>query len=293
MTAKRDRAIGASTQLATSVSVNFGSSLAGLLLPVVGAVVVVTARQIVTAAAVLPFYRPKLRQLSWRSLWPAVALGVILAAMNLTFYLAIGRLGLGVAVTIEFLGPLAVALASSRRVLDVVCALGAAAGVFLLTGLAGPVDGVGIGFALAAAASWAGYIVLTRRVATELPGLEGLSIASIVATVILLPVALIVIDYSALTWGVAGLLLAAGVLSSAIPYSLDTFILRRIPSRLYAIITSSSPVIGAAFGFLILSETFTAQQLLGIVVVCVAAGVAIATQEEPAASELEAVATIA
>ncbi|MFJ8893863.1 EamA family transporter [Leifsonia sp. NPDC102414] len=290
MSSKRDRLIGAGTQVATEVSINFGSSVAGLLIPIVGSVVVVAVRQIITAIAVLPFYRPKRAELTWRRLWPAIALGVVLATMNLSFYEAVGRLGLGIAATIEFLGPFALALAGSRRVVDVICALFAAGGVVLLTGTEGAIDPIGVLLALAAAASWAAYILLTRRVATRLPGLEGLSVASVVATIILLPIALVVVDYSRLNWPVIGMLVAAGVLSSAIPYSLDTFILRRITPRLYAIVTSLGPAIATLFGVLVLHERFSGVQLLGIAVVCVAAGVTIATQRDQQKSDLESTA---
>ncbi|MEI5585482.1 EamA family transporter, partial [Agromyces sp. CCNWLW208] len=131
---RRRRFAGASTQLGTEVSINFGSSLAGLVIPVVGSFVVVAVRQLVMAIAVLPFYRPKRAGLTWRRLRPAVALGVVLAVMNVTFYESVDRLGLGVAATIEFLGPLAIALVTSRRLLDLACALAAGAGVLLLIG---------------------------------------------------------------------------------------------------------------------------------------------------------------
>ena len=287
MTAQRDRLTGAGAQLATEVSINFGSSLAGLAIPLVGSPVVVAARQLVMACAVLPFYRPKLSTLSWRRLWPALALGLVLAIMNLTFYEAVDLLGLGVAATIEFLGPFALALASSRRPIDFVCASAAAAGVFLLTWSTGELNLAGILFALTAAAAWAAYILLTRRVAVTFPGLEGISVASVVSLALLVPFALITVDYSRLDWGVLGLLLAIGVLSSAFPYTLDTFILRRITPRLYAIITSFGPVIAALFGALVLGETFLPQQQVAILVVCVAAGAAIATQRERPKSDLE------
>ncbi|HEU4808959.1 MAG TPA: EamA family transporter [Homoserinimonas sp.] len=288
MSTKRDRTIGAGTQIFTEVSINFGSALAGLLIPIVGVVAIVTARQLMTAIFILPFYRPKLRELSLRVLWPALALGVVLAVMNFTFYESVGRLGLGIAATIEFLGPLTIALAASRRLLDFACAIAAGAGVVLLTGMEGDLDLLGVLFALLAAASWAAYILLTRRVATQLPGLEGLSIATVVALVILLPIALFVVDWSTFSWFAIGLLVAGGILSSALPYSLDTFILRRITPRLYAIITSCGPAIAAAFGVLILSESLGPLQVVGIAAVCAAAGVAIATQRDRPTTELEA-----
>ncbi|TFC09880.1 EamA family transporter [Cryobacterium algoritolerans] len=292
MTAQRDRVTGAGAQLATEVSINFGSSLAGLAIPLVGSPVVVAARQLVMACTVLPFYRPKRSTLSWRVLWPALALGLVLAIMNLTFYEAVDLLGLGVAATIEFLGPFALALASSRRPIDFVCASAAAAGVLLLTWSTGELNLSGILFALAAAAAWAAYILLTRRVAVTFPGLEGISVASVVSLALLVPFALVTVDYSSLDWGVLGLLLAVGVLSSAFPYTLDTFILRRITPRLYAIITSFGPVIAALFGALVLGETFLLQQQIAILVVCVAAGAAIATQRERPKSDLEVTAGV-
>ena len=287
MTAKRDRITGAGAQLVTEVTINYGSSLAGLLIPVVGSPVVVAVRQLVMAITVLPFYRPKFVTFTWARLWPALLLGVVLAVMNLTFYESVDRLGLGVAATIEFLGPFAVALAASRRALDFVCAAAAAGGVFLLTWSDGTLDPVGIALALTAAAAWAGYILLTRRVATQLPGLEGITIASLVSLVLLVPLALVTVDYSKLNWGVIGLLVAVGVLSSAFPYTLDTFILRRITPRLYAIITSFGPVVAAVFGVLVLGESLLLQQQIAIVVVCAAAGAAIATQREQPVSDLE------
>ncbi|MDQ0894150.1 EamA family transporter [Agromyces ramosus] len=288
---RRRRFTGAATQLGTEVSINLGSSLAGLVIPIVGSFVVVTVRQLVMLVAVLPFYRPKRAELTWRRLWPALALGVVLAVMNLAFYESVHLLGLGIAATIEFLGPLGLALATSRRLLDVVCALAAGAGVVLLIGPgssdASAIDPWGVALALTAAVAWAAYIVLTRRVAVGLPGLEGLTVASIVSLVLLLPFAIATFDADALDWRVVWLLLGIGVLCSALPYSLDTFILRRITPRLFAVITSFGPVIAAVFGFLVLSETFTPTEVIAIAIVCGAAGTAIATQRERPKSDLE------
>lgn len=301
---RRRRFAGASTQLGTEVSINFGSSLAGLVIPVVGSFVVVAVRQLVMAIAVLPFYRPKRAEITWQRLRPALALGVVLAVMNVTFYESIDRLGLGIAATIEFLGPLSIALFTSRRLLDVGCAAAAGVGVMLLVGpwaggggdadaaaSASGVDPVGVLFALTAAASWAAYILLTRRVATRLPGLEGLTVASLVSLALLVPFAVATLDVEALDWRVIGLLLGVGVLSSALPYSLDTYILRRITPRLYAIITSFGPVIAAVFGALVLGERFTVVEAVAILVVCGAAGLALATQRDRPVTDLEATAT--
>jgi inner membrane transporter RhtA len=299
---RRRRFAGAATQLGTEVSINFGSSLAGLVIPVVGSFVVVAVRQLVMAIAVLPFYRPKRAELTWPRLRPAVALGVVLAVMNVSFYESVDRLGLGVAATIEFLGPLAIALFTSRRLLDVACAFAAGLGVLLLIGPwagsggdggdggASGVDPWGVVLALTAAAAWAGYILLTRRVATRLPGLEGLTVASLVSLALLVPLAIWTFDPTAVDGRVLLLLVGVGVLSSALPYSLDTYILRRITPRLYAIITSFGPVIAAVFGALVLGESFTFVEMIAIAVVCGAAGLALATQRDRPVTDLEATA---
>ncbi len=293
MTTPRDRTVGAATQIASQVSINFGSSIAGLLIPIVGSVVVVAVRQLMTVLVVVPISRPRLRGHTLHTLWPAIALGVILAVMNLTFYEAVGRIGLGIAVTIEFLGPLSIALATSRRILDVACALAAGVGVWFLAGSEGEPDVVGILLALAAGASWALYILVTRTVAARFKGLEGLGIASVVALAIIGPAALIVVDYSVIDWRVLGLLVATGILCSAIPYSLDSVVLRRITPRLYAILTSFAPVIAAVFGWLILGQGLSPLQQGAIVLVCAAAVTAFATQRTPPTSDLETAAAAA
>ena len=289
---QRDKTIGATTQLASQASINFGSSIAGLLIPVVGSIVVVAVRQLVTAIVLVPIVRPSLRGRSLRSLWPVIALGIILAGMNLAFFAAVGRVGLGIAVTIEFLGPLAIALLSSRRWLDVACALGAGVGVYLLAGTDGQLDAVGIVLALVAGVGWASYILIARIVAIRFDGLDGLSLASVIAVAVIVPWAVFVVDFSVIDWRVLGLLVATGVLCSAIPYSLDSIVLRRITPRLYAIITSCAPVMAAMFGWFILGQELSGQQILAIVLVSLAAATAFATLRERPVSEIEATATL-
>ncbi|WP_233549267.1 EamA family transporter, partial [Clavibacter lycopersici] len=202
---------------------------------------VVAARQVMMAALVLPVARPRIHRMTRAQLVPAVMLGLALSLMNLSYYAAVDRLGLGIAATIEFLGPLSIALIASRRLLDAACALVAAAGVVVLTGLEGRIDVFGLVCGATAAVTWAGYIVFTRRVAERLPGLQGIAVASIVSLVVLVPWALLTLDVSAIDGRILGLLVAIGLLSSAVPYSLDTVILRRITPRLFAVLTSLSP----------------------------------------------------
>ncbi|SEB40693.1 inner membrane transporter RhtA [Paramicrobacterium humi] len=279
--------MGAATQFGTELSINFGSSLAGIAIPFVGTPIVVAARQVVMLIMVLPVSRPRFRSLTWRTLWPALALGLSLVVMNAAFYESVHLLGLGIAATIEFLGPFSVALFTSRRLLDVLCAIAVGAGVVMLTGLEGQINVPGVLLALAAAASWAAYILLTRRVALSLPGLQGLSIAGIVSLVLLVPLAALTLQDAQWSWGIVGLLALIGVLSSGLPYSLDAFILRRISPRLYSIVTSFGPVTAALFGWLVLRENFTPLQVTAIVLVCVAACTAIATQRPRKKSRLE------
>jgi inner membrane transporter RhtA len=281
------RTTGALTQVGTEVSINLGSALAGLAIPIVGSTLVVAVRQLVMVLVVAPFYRPSRASFTWHRVYPAILLGIVLAIMNLTFYQSVHLLGLGIAATIEFLGPLTLALVLSRRILDFVCVAVAALGVLALTGFDGDINLWGVVLALIAAAAWAAYILLTRRVALSLPGLEGLTVASVVSLLIIGPMALLTVEMSTLSWPVIALLLGIGVLSSALPYSLDTYILRRITARLYAIITSCGPVVAAIFGWLVLSETLTLIQIAAILLVCAAAATAIATQRDVPQTALE------
>jgi inner membrane transporter RhtA len=281
MTARRHTTTGATVQLGSLVSVNFGSAIAGLLIPVVGVIPVVAARQLVTVASLTPFWRPTRERLAWRRLWPVIVLGLALLGMNLAFYLAVNLLGLGIAAVLEYLGPFALAVLGSRRVLDGVCAVGAAAGVLLLSEASGHLNALGVVCALLAAAFWAVYILFTRRVALALPGLEGITVASIVTTVISLPLALATVHWSGVSARDWLLLLALGVLSSAVPYSLDAFVLRRLTPRIYAVVTAFGPAIAAVFGWLVLHESFSAAMIVGIGLVIASAAVAILSHREP------------
>jgi inner membrane transporter RhtA len=281
MTAPRRLWSGAAVQLGSLVSVNFGSAVAGLLIPTVGVVPVVAARQLVTVATLAPFWRPRRPELGWRRLWPAVVLGLALLGMNLTFYVAVHLLGLGVAAVIEYLGPFALAVIGSRRLIDGLCAVAAAGGVVLLSEASGELNALGLVCALLAAAFWAAYILFSRRVALGLPGLEGITVASIVTTVVSVPVALATIAWQSVTVSDWLRLLALGVLSSAVPYSLDTFVLRRLTPRVYGVVTAFGPAVAAVFGWLVLSESFTLAMIAGIALVIASSAVAILSHREP------------
>lgn len=275
MTARRRMMSGSAVQLGSLVSVNFGSAVAGLLIPVVGLFPVVAARQIVTVATLTPFWRPARAGLTWHRLWPAVVLGLALVGMNLTFYAAVHILGLGIAAVLEYLGPFALAVIGSRRIVDGLCAVAAAGGVVLLSEASGHLNPLGVLFALLAAAFWAAYILFSRRAALALPGLEGITVASIVSSVISLPIALAVVPWQRVPLTDWLLLLALGVLSSAVPYSLDAYVLRRLTPRIYSVVTAFGPVIAAVFGWLVLHESFSLAMIGGIALVVVSSATAI------------------
>ena len=238
------------------------------------------------AALVLALiWRPRVRGRQRRDLALAVTFGLALAAMNLSFYEALDRIPLGIAVTIEFVGPLAVAIGGSRRALDLVWAVLAAAGILLLARGGGDIDPAGIWLALLAGVFWAAYILLSARTGRVFPGATGLSLAMIVGSLVLLPV------------GVAGAgsdlldprLLAAGfgvaMLSSAIPYSLELEALRRLPPRVFGILLSIEPAMAALAGFVILGEGLRLQDAVAIVFVASASAGASVTAGGAAAPE--------
>ncbi|MFD0664243.1 EamA family transporter [Thermocatellispora tengchongensis] len=201
-----------------------------------------------------------------------VAFGVTLGLMNLAFYEALSRLPMGIAVAIEFLGPLGVAVAASRRRLDLLWVVLAAAGIALLApwSEASRVSWAGIGFAALAALCWAGYIVLSAATGRRFPGTTGLSFAMIVSLVLVAPVGL--------ASGGAGLLdpellligLGVGLLSSVIPYSIELEALRRMPKKVFGILMSLEPAAAALVGLVVLGEVLHLREWAAIGCVVVA-----------------------
>ena len=214
------------------------------------------------------------RPSSRRDLGAIVAFGLVLATMNLVFYSAISRIPLGVAVTVEFIGPLGVAVAGSRRPLDVAWVLLAGAGILLLAPLpdgAGlHLDPLGLGLAALAGLLWAAYILLAARVGRVAPGIGGLAAAMTVGAIALLPVGLIGAGASLLDPRL--LIAGAGValLSSVVPYSLELAALRRLPTATFGVLMSLEPAIASLAGLLLLHEGLTARTALALVLVTVA-----------------------
>lgn len=270
--------------LVSASSLQVGAAFGATLFPLVGPFGVVAMRQVVSALALGLIARPPLRRIGLRRLLPAILLGVVLVGMNLSLYGAVQRIGLGLAVTVEFLGPLAVALAAARRVRDAACGALALLGVAAIAGaFGGPApDPAGLALGLAAAALWAAYILLNQRVG-GLPGVTGTAVASLTGTVLTLPVLVLLLAAlpPADLLRVLGVGALTGLLSSALPYSLDLIVLRRLPRALFGVLQSAHPVAAAVFGLLVLGQHLTALQLCGVAAVCVANVLALVQRPGP------------
>lgn len=261
-----DRVPAVGLVLTGCVSVQFGAALATTLFDDLGPAGTSLLRIGFAAVVMALVFRPAVRGLRREDARLVVAFGLTLGAMNLTFYEALDRIPLGIAVTIEFAGPLAVAVLGSRRPLDVVWTALAAAGILLLAnpGGAEALDRVGIAFALVAAVCWALYIVLAARAGPRFRGADGVTIAMVVAA--LVPIVPGVAEAGAELLRPELLLLgvAVGVLSSAIPYGLETEALRRLPRHVFSVLMSLEPAIAALAGFLVLGQGLSARELVAV-----------------------------
>ncbi len=269
--------------LGAIASVQVGATVARRLFESLGPEGTVFARVGFGALILLALARP--RRLStvtrhWRSV---VLFGLIIAAMNLCFYESIARIPLGIAVTIEFVGPLGVAIAGSRKALDFGWAAMAAAGVVMLSLTGGSVTALGIIFALGAAAGWASYILINQKVGRLVPGPDGLALALLVSGLALAPFGIAGAGTHLLSLRNLGIGLVVAILSTAIPFSLEFAALRRLPSQVFGILMSLEPAVGAAAGFLFLSQRLSLRDLVAILLVMVAsAGATLTAARLPA-----------
>jgi len=283
----RQTLIAVFSLLLAMISVTTGAAIAKGLFPAIGAEGTTGMRNGVGALILLAVWRP------WRSGWPTreqarlvLIYGVNLGLMNLLYYYALRTLPLGMAVAIEFLGPFSLALYHSRRVGDLVWLGFAVAGLAMLLpwgngGMA--VDPVGAGFALAAGAAWACYIVYGQKAAAVMAGGRVTSLGTGLAGAMTFAIGFAHAG-SALFEGptlLAGL--GVALFSSAIPYSFDMIAMKRLPTRTFGIMMSIEPAIGALAGFVLLGEGLTARQLLAIVCVIVASFGSTASAREPVA----------
>jgi inner membrane transporter RhtA len=257
--------------LAAIASVQFGSAVARTLFDDLGAAGVTFLRLAIAALILAVVTRPRVFSWSFAAWRAAALLGLFMAGMNLIFYLAIRTVPLGTAVTVEFLGPLLLALVQTRRLLDLGWALLAGAGVLLLglhSGGSAPLGGLAL--ALVAGLCWAGYIVFSARVGALIPGTGGLTVSLAIGALLVapfgLPGASAVLDHPHLLLGGA----AVALLSSVISYGLELNALRRIPTRVFGILMSLEPAAAALAGLLVLGQRLGPVEIAALVLVSVA-----------------------
>src|SRR5580693_9609472 len=272
-----DQLTGIALMTGSALSAQLGAAIAALAFPVLGPAGVVAIRQWVAGAVLLSSVRPKFRSFTRRQWLPVLALALIFATMNLCLYVAIDTIGLGLAVTLEFLGPLSVALLASRRAVDLGCALAAAAAVVVLARPQPTTDYAGIGLALLAAACWAGYILVNRVVGERLPGSQGPAAAATLSALLYLPVGIWVLASHPLTAVALGRAATAGVLCSAVPMVIDLLALRRVPARFYGVFMSINPVFAALVGLVVLGQSLQAVDWLAIAAIVAANALALGT----------------
>ncbi|MGB6425703.1 MAG: EamA family transporter [Solirubrobacterales bacterium] len=268
------------------VSVQLGAAVATTVFDELGPGGAVFLRTLFAAAVLLAIWRPVAGSLRGAPLRDVLAFGLVLAGMNCFFFLALDRLPLGIAVALEFTGPLGVAIASSRRPRDLLWAGLATTGILLLApGIGGGLDLLGALFALTAGGFWAAYILLSARVGRGPVGRPGLAVAMGFATLLLLPIGLAdgggeLLDPRLLAIGVA-----IAMLSSAIPYVVEMEALRRLPPGTFGVLLSMEPAFAALVGFVALSQSLPARELLAIGLIVAASAGALSSEQVVEAAE--------
>lgn len=264
-------------------SVQFGAALARTLFDDAGPAGTVFLRVVFAAVLLAVLWRPAVRGHSrddWRLI---IAFGLSLAFMNLFFYESIDRIPLGLAVTFEFVGPLGVAIAGSRRTQDFLWVALAAGGILLISAPgSSDLDAVGVVFALLAGGCWAAYILLSARTGRAFPGGGGLALAMCVSAVVLVPFGIPAAGGALLDPHVLLIGAAVAMLSSAIPYSAEFEALRRMPEHVFGVLLSLEPAVASLAGYLVLDQGLSARELAGIALVTAAVAGAVASTRAPA-----------
>lgn len=282
------RAPGIALAVASMTTIQLGAALSEPLFDRIGPAGTVALRLVLAALILWPLARPRVRGRSRPDLGAAVALGVCSGLLTLSFFEAIARIPLGVAVTIEFLGPLGVALAGTRRARDVALVALAGGGVALLTlgeGAGGPLDATGVALAGVAAACWAAYIVLTKHVGARWAGLEGLAVSLAVAGLVTLPVGAATAGWELVVPEIVLAGIGLALLIPLLPYVFELIALRRLPTALFGVIMSLEPAIAALLGFLILDQALGGTGVLAIAMVSAASAAATVGAREPPVPE--------
>jgi len=251
--------------LTAASSVQFGAALAATLFDDLGPGGTSTLRVGLAALILVGYWRPRVRGVTRADLRLAGALGLSLGLMNYSFYEALDRVPLGIAVTIEFAGPLGVAVALSRRRLDLAWIALAATGIVLLADPGGgSVDTTGLVLVLLAAACWAAYILLAERLGRRFTGGRGLALAMVVAALVPLGPGIAQAGGALLRPEFLAIGAAVALLSSVIPYSLEVEALRRMPRQVFGVLMSLEPALAALAGFVVLGQSLSARDLTAI-----------------------------
>lgn len=259
-------------------SLQLGAAIAKGLFDELGAAGTVALRLVVATGVLLALWRPRVRTLHAGQLGVAAAFGLTLAAMNLCIYQAMARIPLGLAVTLEFVGPLGVAVAGSRRPLDLAWVALAGTGVVALSGGGSDLDSAGVAFALTAGGCWAAYILLGARVGRAIPGGAGLALAMGVGAVAIAPLGLASGGADLLDPALLAVGAAVALLSSVVPYSLELEALRRLPARTFGVLMSLEPAVAALAGFALLGEGLSALEVAAVgMVVAASTGAALSS----------------
>lgn len=254
--------------LGAITSVQLGAAIATTLFAEIGPAGTVFERLAFGSLVLVAIWRPHVRGRSRGELVQAGVFGLVLAAMNLSFYESLDRIPLGIAVALEFVGPLTVALLGSRRLLDLLWVALAAGGILILTHPGGnSLDRLGIALALLAGVFWGAYILLNARLGQVFPGATGLTLGMCVGAVAVAPLGIAEGAGHFLSAEVLALGLAVGVLSSVIPYSFEIEALRRIAPPVFGVLMSLEPAVAAIAGFLVVGQPISARLLVGIALV--------------------------
>jgi inner membrane transporter RhtA len=250
------------------LSVQVGAAFAKTLFPISGPYGTVFLRLAFAALILMIVWRPRIRGHTRRDYLLVLLFGLVFAAMNTSFYASLDRLPLGIAVTVEFTGPLGVAVFGSRRPLDLLWALLAAGGIVLLTPVSGVsgmlIDPMGLALALLAGLCWAAYILISVRVGRSFPGGNGLALATAVGATLVAPLGIWQGGQHLLEWSLLATGAAVALLSSVIPYSFELEALRKLPARVFGVLMSIEPAIAAIVGFVVLGEGLGERELVAL-----------------------------
>ena len=260
--------------IGSMLSVQLGAALAVPVMAAIGPATTTALRLFWSGILLALIVRPRFSRMTPYQWFCGASLGVVIATLTVSYFIAISRIPMGPATAIEFLGPLGVALIGARRPVHLVLAMLAGIGVFLLTreNSRWSVDSVGVAFAVAAALGWAAYILLMKRVGASFPGMQGLSIALVVAAIVATPVSFVagrsVIALAPLlsTFGLA-------LLTPLLPYALEMMALRKMSTRAFGIFMSMEPAISAVLAYLILAQRLSLRQISGIGCVVIASAI--------------------